>query len=210
MEKGKWLGDYRDKDIFNEASDRFGWGLRFNTIDEVMSYQTNLTQELQIGRVCGEKIMKNITRYPIEIHIAGFLKSFPPVGIGMMYYIITGDINPARVETTKYIVPLVLRGKILEVFKEVKEKRLGLLPLPWFIVYLIAWVLRILSFAAAFAGLIKIKSRFSLLLFFIFLYGTFLLMTLDAAQPRRFHTVEPIIFILASSVFSKKKEEIKT
>jgi hypothetical protein len=210
MEKGKWLGDYRDKDIFNEASDRFGWGLRFNTIDEVMSYQTNLTQELQIGRVCGEKIMKNIARYPIEIHIAGFLKSFPPVGIGMMYYIITGDINPARVETTKYIVPLVLRGKILEVFKEVKEKRLGLLPLPWFIVYLIAWVLRILSFAAAFAGLIKIKSRFSLLLFFIFLYGTFLLMTLDAAQPRRFHTVEPIIFILASSVFSKKKEEIKS
>jgi len=210
MEKGKWLGDYRDKDIFNEASERFGWGLRFNTIDEVMSYQTNLTQELQIAKVCSEKIMKNITRYPIEIHIAGFLKSFPPIGIGMLYYIISGDINPARVETTKYIVPLVLRGKILEVFKEVKEKRLELLPLPWFIVYLIAWVLRILSFAAAFAGLIKIKSRFSLLLFFIFLYGTFLLMTLDAAQPRRFHTVEPIIFILASSVFSKKKEEIKT
>jgi hypothetical protein len=211
MEKGKWFGkDYNyppyDQGLINEVSHRFGWGIKFDSLDEVVNYQMNLTQQLQVVQVCGEKIIKNITKYPVEIHVAGFLKSFPPVGIGMLYYIITGDINPARVETTKYIVPLVLRGKILEVFKEVKEKRLGLLPFPWFIVYLIAWVLRILSFAAAFAGLIKIKSRFSLLLFFIFLYGTFLITTPYAGQPRRFHTVEPIIFILASSVFSKIKK----
>jgi hypothetical protein len=89
-------------------------------------------------------------------------------------------------------------------------KEIRRFPLSRLIGYLIAWDLRILAIAVYFAGLIKINSRFSLLLFFILLYGTFLLMTLDAAQPRRFHTVEPIIFILASSVFSKKKEEIKT
>jgi hypothetical protein len=212
MEKGRFFGkDYNyppyDQNLFNEVSERFGWGVKFNTIDEVMSYQTNLTQELQIAKVCGEKIIKNITKYPVDIHVAGFLKSFPPVGIGMMYYIITGDINPAGSgETAYHIVPLVLKGKILEAVREIKEKRGGLLPLPWFIIYLIAWFLRILSFAAAFAGLIKIKSRFSLLLFFIFLYGTFLITTPYAGQPRRFHTVEPIIFILASSVFSKIKK----
>ncbi|MFZ8804693.1 MAG: hypothetical protein ACO2PO_17160, partial [Candidatus Calescibacterium sp.] len=169
MGKGKWFGkDYNyppyDQGVINEVSHRFGWGIKFDSLDEVVNYQMNLTQQLQVVQVCGEKIMKNITRYPIEIHVAGFLKSFPPVGIGMMYYIITGDINPAGSgETAYHIVPLVLKGKILEAVREIKEKRGGLLPLPWFIIYLIAWVLRILSFAAAFAGLIKIKSRFSLL-----------------------------------------------
>jgi hypothetical protein len=217
MEKGRFFGKdyyyspYLDKDLFNEASERFGWGVKFNTLDEVMSYQTNLTQELQIAKVCREKIMKNITRYPIEIHVAGFLKSFPPLGIGMLYYVIRGDIRPsASGETAYQIVPLVLRGKILEAIKEIKERRGGLLPLPWFIIYLIAWVLRILSFILSFVALVKIKPKFSLILLFIFLYGTFLITTPFAAQPRRFHTVEPIIFILASSVFSKKKEEIKT
>jgi hypothetical protein len=124
-----------------------------------------------------------------------------------MYYVIRGDISPsASGETAYQVVPLVLKGKILEAIREIREKRGGLLPLPWFIIYLMAWWLRVLSFAAAFAGLIKIKPRFSLLLFFIFLYGTFLITTPYAGQPRRFHTVEPIIFILASSVFSKIKK----
>ena len=210
IEKGKWLGDYRDKDIFNEASERFGWGLRFNTIDEVMSYQTNLTQELQIAKVCREKIIKNITKYPVDIHIAGFLRLFPPLGVAMLYYIITGDINPQRIEITRYIFPLIFQGKIMDAIKEIREKRLGLLPFPWMLVYLFSWILRILSFILSFISLIKVKLKFSLLLFFIFLYGTFLVTTFESAQPRRFHTVEPIIFILASSVFSKKKEEIKT
>jgi hypothetical protein len=103
-------------------------------------------------------------------------------------------------------VPLVLKGKILEAVREIKEKRGGLLPLPWFIIYLIAWVLRILSFMLSFVGLVKIKPKFSLLLFFIFLYGTFLITTPYAGQPRRFHTVEPIIFILVSSVLSNTKK----
>ena len=210
IEKGKWLGDYRDKDIFNEASERFGWGLRFNTIDEVMSYQTNLTQELQIAKVCREKIIKNITKYPVDIHIAGFLRLFPPLGVAMLYYIITGDINPQRIEITRYIFPLIFQGKIMDAIKEIREKRLGLLPFPWMLVYLFSWILRILSFILSFISLIKVKLKFSLLLFFIFLYGTFLVTTFESAQPRRFHTVEPIIFILASSVFSKKKEKIKT
>jgi hypothetical protein len=213
MEKGRFFGKdyyyspYLDKDLFNEASERFGWGVKFNTLDEVMSYQTNLTQELQVAKVCRDKIIKNITRYPIEIHVAGFLKSFPPVGIGMMYYVIRGDISPsASGETAYQVVPLVLKGKILEAIREIREKRGGLLPLPWFIIYLIAWGVRVSSFTLAFVGLIKIKPRFSLLLFFIFLYGTFLITTPYAGQPRRFHTVEPIIFILASSVFSKIKK----
>jgi len=217
MEKGRFFGKdyyyspYLDKDLFNEASERFGWGVKFNTLDEAMSYQTNLTQELQIAKVCREKIIKNITRYPIELHVAGFLKSFPPVGIGMMYYVIRGDISPsASGETAYQVVPLVLKGKILEAIKEIRERRGGLLPLPWFIIYLFSWVLRMLSFILSFVALVKIKPKFSLILFFIFLYGTFLITTPFAAQPRRFHTVEPIIFILASSVFSKKKEEIKT
>ncbi len=213
MEKGKWFGkDYTldlmfDKDILNEASERFGWGVKFHTEDEVKDYQMNLTQELQVAKVCRDKIIKNITRYPIEIHVAGFLKSFPPVGIGMLYYIISGDIKPSGSgETAYHVLPLVLRGKISEAIREIKEKRGGLLPLPWFIIYLTAWFLRILSFTLAFLGLIKIKARFSLLLFFIFLYGTFLMTTTYAGQPRRFHTVEPIIFILASSAFSNVKK----
>jgi hypothetical protein len=212
MEKGRWFGkDYNyppyDQGLINEVSHRFGWGIKFNSLDEVVNYQMNLTQQLQVIQICGEKVIKNITRYPIEIHIAGFLKSFPPVGIGMLYYIISGDINPAgRGETAYQIVPLVLRGKIFGAIREIREKRGGLLPLPWFIIYLIAWGLRVSSFTLAFAGLIKIKPRFSLLLFFIFLYGTFLITTPYAGQPRRFHTVEPIIFILASSVFSKIKK----
>ncbi|MDT7908309.1 MAG: hypothetical protein RRA63_09775, partial [Candidatus Calescibacterium sp.] len=217
MEKGRFFGKdyyyspYLDKDLFNEASERFGWGVKFNTLDEVMSYQTNLTQELQVAKVCRDKIIKNITRYPIEIHVAGFLKSFPPVGIGMMYYVIRGDISPsASGETAYQVVPLVLKGKILEAIREIMEKRGGLLPLPWFIIYLFSWGLRMSSFILSFVALLKIKPKFSLILFFIFLYGTFLITTPFAAQPRRFHTVEPIIFILASSVFSKKKEEIKS
>jgi ABC-type multidrug transport system fused ATPase/permease subunit len=217
MEKGRFFGKdyyyspYLDKDLFNEASERFGWGVKFNTLDEVKSYQTSLTQELQIAKICREKIIENITRYPIEVHVAGFLKSFPPVGIGMLYYIISGDIRPsASGETAYQIVPLVLRGKILEAIKEIRERRGGLLPLPWFLIYLFSWVLRMLSFILSFVALVKIKPKFSLILFFIFLYGTFLITTPFAAQPRRFHTVEPIIFILASSVFSKKEEEIKT
>jgi hypothetical protein len=212
MERGKWFGkDYNyppyDQVLINEVSHRFGWGIKFNSLDEVINYQMNLTQQLQVIQVCGEKVIKNITRYPIEVHVAGFLKSFPPVGIGMMYYVIRGDISPsASGETAYQVVPLVLKGKILEAIREIREKRGGLLPLPWFIIYLMAWGLRVLSFAAAFAGLIKIKPRFSLLLFFIFLYGTFLITTPYAGQPRRFHTVEPIIFILASSVFSKIKK----
>jgi hypothetical protein len=213
MEKGKWFGkDYTldlmfDKDILNEASERFGWGVKFHTEDDVKDYQMNLTQELQVAKVCRDKIIKNITRYPIEIHVAGFLKSFPPVGIGMLYYIISGDIKPSgSVETAYHVLPLVLRGKISEAIREIKEKRGGLLPLPWFIIYLTAWFLRILSFTLAFLGLIKIKARFSLLLFFIFFYGTFLMTTTYAGQPRRFHTVEPIIFILASSAFSNVKK----
>jgi len=210
MEKGKWLGDYRDIDIFNEASERFGWGVKFQTEDEIRSYQTNLTEELQVAKICMERIIRNISKYPVDVHISGFLRSFPPLGIGMLYYVISGDINPSRIETTKYIAPLVLRGKILEALKEIREKRLGLLPLPWVFIYSFSWILRILSFIFSFAALVKMKPRFSLLLFFIFFYGTFLMITLDAGQPRRFHTVEPIIFILASSIFSKKYLKTKS
>jgi hypothetical protein len=55
----------------------------------------------------------------------------------MLHYIISGDINPARSgETAYHIVPLVLKGKILEAVREIRERRGGLLPLPWFIIYL--------------------------------------------------------------------------
>ena len=76
MEKGRWFGkDYNytyDRGLINEVSHRFGLGIKFNSLDEVVNYQMNLTQQLQVIQVCGEKVIKNITRYPIEVHVAGF------------------------------------------------------------------------------------------------------------------------------------------
>ena len=198
MTHQEWAPSHVDVSIFNEASERFGWGVKFSSEDEVRNFPINLTQELQIAYICRNHILKDLRHYPIELHFAGFVRSLPPFGIAHLTYLAKGDINPSRIEITKYVIPMFFEGKFVEVIREIKEKRLGLLSLFWWIFYIIGWAFRISSVLLIPFAFFKLKPKFSIMFFFVFVYALFLISTFESAQPRRFYTVEPIVFILST------------
>lgn len=204
MYKGKWVTllpqayiGY-DIEVLNKASEKFGWGVKFTSEEDIKNFNFSLTMETQIASVCREDILRRIWKYPFELHISGFLRSLPPFGIAMLYYMIKGDIKPSEKEITRYIIPYVFEGRIIQAFKEIKERRIGLLPTWWWVIYILAWVIRLTSLFMALLSILKIDKK-TYFLIFIFIYGTFVLTTFESAQPRRFYTVEPIIFILTSA-----------
>ena len=203
MYKGEWVTllpqayiGY-DIEVLNRASEKFGWGVKFVSEEEVKNFNFSLTMETQIASVCREDVLKKFWKYPFELHLAGFIRSFPPFGIAMLYYMIKGNIKPSEKEITRYIIPKIFEGKLKEVYKEIKEKRLRLLTFGWWIFYALAWFIRLTSLSLFIPSVFKIKREIYLLAF-AFLYGTFILTTFESAQPRRFYTVEPVAFILTA------------
>ncbi len=198
MEKGEWSLTFKpDVKVYNEASERFGWNVRFQKEEDIKNYPFTLTQREQVASVLREKILKNIFRYPISVHFVGFMRSLPPFGIAHLHYIITGNINPSREEITRFIIPELMRGKLKNVWKEIKEKRLWLLPPVFWVFYTIGWMIRLLSCVFMLFPIFTWRKEI-LIMFFVIIYATFIMMTLDAGQPRRFYTVEAISFILVS------------
>lgn len=200
MYKGEWVEIGReslDIDVLNRASERFGWGVSFRDEKEAEEYPLDLTKRTHIARICREDILRKFWRYPFEIHFAGFIRLLPPFGVAQLYYMASGDIKPSGVEITRYIIPYIFEGKIKEAVREIREKRAALLsPFMWSF-YILGWLIRTSTLILAFISLLK-PTRFNLLLFAIFLYGTFLITTFESAQPRRFYTVEGLIYILSA------------
>lgn len=199
MYKGKWIKLERqqfDLEILNKASERFGWNTKFENDEQVQNYNFDLTKQTQIANICREEIIKKFWKYPIEIHIAGFIRLLPPFGIAQLYYMTTGNIKPSSQEMTRYIIPNILEGKIKETLEEIREKRLKLLPLKLWIFYTLGWLIRISTLILSFLSIIRPKMK-PVILLFIFIYGTFIVTTFESAQPRRFYTVEPILSILS-------------
>lgn len=203
MYKSEWVKSGvipYDIDVLNRASEKFGWGIKFESEEDIKNFPFDLTKKTQIAKICRNDILKKFWKYPVDIHIAGFIRSFPPFGIAQLHYITTGDIKPSYEEITENIIPQIFSGKIAQAFKEIKEKRLKLLPFHLWFFYAVAWIIRMTSFIFALFSLVKIRKQ-TLILFFIFLYGTFIVTTFESAQPRRFHTVEPVVFILSAVGF---------
>lgn len=197
MYKNQWIKlepQKFDPDVLNRASKKFGWGIKFDGNTE---YPFDLTKRTQIAQICRNDILKKIWKYPIELHIGGFIRSFIPIGIAQLYYMTTGNILPSHEEITRYIIPNILEGKIKESIEDIKEKRLNLLSEKLWLFYILSWFIRIFTFVLSLITIIKPK-KITFLLIFIFFYGTFILSTFESGQSRRSYTVEPILSILCS------------